>query len=60
MHIMPLPVYCPCGELDRGSGFLLGKASWADQLLGSFMIDSFKPHEMLGWNSIVSMDEQLK
>ena len=39
---------------------LLGKRDLADRLLGSLVIDSYKARDLLGWNPVVSMDDQLK
>lgn len=52
-----LPV--PAG-LVRSVVRLMGKASLADRLLGSLVIDDSKAREILGWHPPVSMDQQLR
>jgi nucleoside-diphosphate-sugar epimerase len=54
-HLLPLPV-----GLIRFAAQLIGKASHADRLLNSLVIDGSKAREMLGWSPPVTMDEQLK
>jgi len=39
---------------------LLGKADVASRLFGSLQVDSSKARELLGWNPVITMDEQLK
>ena len=39
---------------------LMGKADVADRLFGSLQVDISKARELLGWESVVTMDEQLK
>lgn len=38
----------------------MGKASLADRLLGSLAVDNSKAQAMLGWQPLISMDEQLR
>jgi nucleoside-diphosphate-sugar epimerase len=38
----------------------LGNRGLASRLLGSLVIDSFKAREVLGWQPVLSMDEQLR
>ena len=54
-HLFPLPV-----GLIRFAARLMSKASLADRLLGSLVIDGSKAREMLGWSPPVTLDEQLK
>ena len=54
-HLLPLPV----GGI-RFAARLMSKASIADRLLGSLVIDDSKAREMLGWRPPVTMDEQLQ
>ncbi len=54
-HLLPLPV-----GLIRFAARLMSKASLADRLLGSLVIDGAKARETLGWSPPVTMDEQLK
>ncbi len=39
---------------------ILGKKAVADRLFGSLMVDITKARDLLGWQPVVSMDEQLK
>ena len=39
---------------------LLGKRDLADRILGSLVVDSSKARDLVGWNPVVSMDDQLK
>lgn len=39
---------------------LLGKADVANRLFGSLQVDSSKAYELLGWEPVITMDEQLK
>jgi len=39
---------------------LLGKEDVTNRLFGSLQIDSSKSHELLGWQPVITMDEQLK
>jgi nucleoside-diphosphate-sugar epimerase len=54
-YLIPVPV-----GLIRFAARLMNKASLADRLLGSLVIDGSKALELLGWKPVVSMDEQLK
>lgn len=54
-RLIPVPV-----GLMRIAARLLGKASVADRLLGSLVLDDSKARELLGWHPQVSMDEQLR
>ena len=54
-RLLPLPV----GGI-RFAARLMSKASIADRLLGSLVIDDSKAREMLGWRPPVTMDEQLQ
>jgi nucleoside-diphosphate-sugar epimerase len=39
---------------------LLGKGAVANRLFGSLQVDSSKARDLLGWQPVVTMDEQLK
>ena len=39
---------------------LLGKVDVANRLFGSLQVDSSKARELLGWEPVITMDEQLK
>ena len=49
----------PAGWLRFGAR-LPGKTAAANRLLGSFVVDSAKARELLGWCLVVSMDDQLQ
>lgn len=51
-----LPV--PAGWLRAGAS-LLGKRAVADRLLGNLQVDATKARTLLGWQPVVTMDEQL-
>jgi nucleoside-diphosphate-sugar epimerase len=50
-----LPV--PAGWLRAGAS-LLGKRAVADRLLGNLQVDATKARTLLGWQPVVTMDEQ--
>ncbi len=54
-HLLPLPV-----GVIQFAARLMNKASLADCLVGSLVIDGSKARDMLGWRPLVTMDEQLK
>jgi nucleoside-diphosphate-sugar epimerase len=54
-RLLPLPA-----GLIRFVARLMSKASLADRLLGSLVIDGSKAREMLGWHPPLTMDEQLQ
>lgn len=54
-HLIPVPP----GWMRFGAR-LLGKSAMADRLLGSLVIDSSKARELLDWQPVVTMDEQLR
>lgn len=54
-YLFPLPV-----GVIKVTARLMNKASLADRLLGSLILDGSKAWEMLGWSPSVTMDEQLK
>jgi len=54
-HLIPVPP-----AWMRFGARLLGKTAVADRLLGSLVIDSSKARELLGWQPVVTMDEQLR
>jgi nucleoside-diphosphate-sugar epimerase len=39
---------------------LLGKQDMADRLLGSLQVDSSKARDLLGWQPVITMEEQLR
>jgi nucleoside-diphosphate-sugar epimerase len=51
-----LPV--PASWLSAGA-CLLGKRAMADRLLGNLQVDATKARTLLGWQPVVTMDEQL-
>ncbi|MDQ6995183.1 MAG: GDP-mannose 4,6-dehydratase, partial [Mariprofundaceae bacterium] len=53
-RLMPVPV-----PFMRFVAKLLGKSDVADRLFGSLQIDSSKAHNLLGWQPVITMDEQL-
>lgn len=53
--LLPVPV-----NLMRLVAKLLGKGDVADRLFGSLQVDSSKAHNLLGWQPVITMDEQLK
>jgi nucleoside-diphosphate-sugar epimerase len=53
--LLPVPV----GLMTFVAG-LLGKRDVADRLFGSLQVDSSKARDLLGWETVVSMDESLR
>lgn len=53
--LIPIPV-----SLMTFFAKLLGKGELANRLFGSLQVDSSKARELLGWQPVVTMDEQLK
>jgi len=53
--LMPIPV-----GLMRFAAKIIGKGDVADRLFGSLQVDSSKARDLLGWQPVVTMDEQLK
>lgn len=53
--LIPVPV-----NLMAFFAKLLGKGELANRLFGSLQVDSSKARELLGWQPVVTMDEQLK
>lgn len=43
----------------RAGAFMLGKRAMADRLLGNLQVDATKARTLLGWQPVVTMDEQL-
>jgi nucleoside-diphosphate-sugar epimerase len=39
---------------------MLGKGDVANRLFGSLQVDSSKARSLLGWEPVITMDEQLK
>ncbi|PDT74082.1 SDR family oxidoreductase [Bradyrhizobium sp. C9] len=54
-RLMPIPA----GWLKLVA-HMAGKTEAADRLLGSLVVDSVKARELLGWQPVVSMDNQLQ
>jgi len=53
--LLPVPV-----NLMTLAAKLLGKGDIANRLFGSLQVDSSKARELLGWEPVITMDEQLK
>lgn len=54
-HLIPMPP-----SWLRMMARLIGKSAAADSLLSSLVIDNTKTKDLLGWQPIISMDEQLQ
>jgi len=54
-RLIPVPV-----GLMRFAARFLGRQAVADRLFGSLQVDSTKARELLGWQPVVTMDEQLR
>lgn len=54
-RLIPVPV-----GLMRFTARLVGKADVAERLFGSLQVNSSKAQTLLGWQPVISMDEQLK
>jgi nucleoside-diphosphate-sugar epimerase len=53
--LVPVPVF-----IMTFFAKLLGKGAVANRLFGSLQVDSSKARDLLGWQPVVTMDEQLK
>ena len=53
--LIPVPV-----TLMQFAAKIVGKGDIADRLFGSLQIDNSKARELLDWNPVITMDEQLK
>jgi nucleoside-diphosphate-sugar epimerase len=53
--LLPVPV-----SWVAFSAKLLGKGDVANRLFGSLQVDSSKARDLLGWQPVITMDEQLK
>jgi nucleoside-diphosphate-sugar epimerase len=53
-RLLSIPVW-----MLRAGATLLGKQTMADRLLGSLQVDASKARLLLGWQPVVTMDEQL-
>jgi len=53
-RLVPIPVY-----LMSFFAKLLGKGDVANRLFGSLQVDSSKARDLLGWEPVITMDEQL-
>ena len=51
---MPIPV-----SIMTFFAKLLGKGAVANRLFGSLQVDSSKARDLLGWEPVITMDEQL-
>jgi len=54
-RLIPLPE-----GLMRLAAKLMGKSDVADRLFGSLQVDSSKARDLLGWEPVITMDDQLK
>ena len=54
-RLVPVPVW-----LMTISAQLIGKGDVANRLFGSLQVDSSKARDLLGWEPVITMDEQLK
>ena len=54
-RLLPVPVF-----IMQIFAKLLGKSDVANRLFGDLQVDSSKASELLGWNPVVTMDEQLR
>ncbi|PHS70952.1 MAG: UDP-glucose 4-epimerase [Methylophaga sp.] len=55
IFLLPIPV-----SLMKFSAKLMGKSDMANRLFSSLQVDSSKARELLGWQPVITMDEQLK
>ncbi len=53
--LIPVPV-----SLMKFAARILGKGDMAERLFGSLQVDSSKAHDLLGWEPVITMDDQLK
>lgn len=53
--LLPIPV-----SLMTFLAKLLGKGDVVNRLFGSLQVDSSRARELLGWEPVITMDEQLK
>ena len=53
--LIPVPV-----DLMKFAAKLLGKSDVADRLFSSLQVDSSKARSLLGWQPVVTMDEELQ
>ncbi len=53
--LLPVPV-----SFMKVAAKLLGKSAVADRLFGNLQVDSSKARELLGWQPVITMDEQLR
>jgi nucleoside-diphosphate-sugar epimerase len=53
-RLLPVPV-----GLMKFAAKILGKGAVADRLFGNLQVDSSKAKDLLGWQPVVTMDEQL-
>ena len=53
-YLLPVPV-----GLMSFAAKLIGKGDVANRLFGSLQVDSCKARDLLGWQPVITMDEQL-
>ena len=53
-YLLPVPV-----GLMNFAAKLIGKEEVANRLFGSLQVDSSKARDLLGWQPVITMDEQL-
>jgi len=54
-HLFPMPVL-----LMRIFAKLFGKGDVADRLFGNLQLDSSRARKLLGWEPVITMEDQLK
>ena len=54
-YLLPVPV-----GLMNFAAKLIGKEEVANRLFGSLQVDSSKARDLLGWQTVITMDEQFK
>ena len=54
-RLIPIPV-----KFMEFGAKIVGKEDLADRIFGNLQVDSSKAEELLGWNSVVTMDQELK
>lgn len=53
--LIPIPV-----SFMQFAASMIGKQAVADRLFGTLEVDSTKARNLLGWQPVITMDEQLK
>lgn len=54
-RLIPVPI-----SWMRFAALLIGKQDVANRLFSSLLVDSFKARDLLGWQPVISMDQQLQ